>query len=309
MPYNIIRKAKAVLLKKGFFELVKSTYFYLINISPYQAKCFSKTQHLFKGKIGMEIGGPSSVFMKRNVFPVYSIPYRIDNCNFNNDTTWEGKIENGQTFYFNPKKKPGWQFFFEATNLTKIASNSYAFLLSSHMLEHSANPILALSEWIRILKQDGLLVILLPHKDGTFDHRRPVTTMEHLISDFINNTGEDDLTHMPEILALHDLELDKQAGDMDCFKARSERNFENRCFHHHVFDTRLAVKLIDYMQLKIRAVEAIEPLHILVVAQKTNQEEIIDNSAFTSDSAHYFKNSPFKTDHQLNEKYDNNGYI
>ncbi|MDT4291369.1 methyltransferase domain-containing protein [Methylomonas sp. MO1] len=296
----MIKKAKAILLKKGFFGLARSIYLYFLNISLYQAKCFPELRHSFKGKIGIEIGGPSSVFMKKEVFPVYSVASRIDNCNYMNETTWEGTIENGQAFYFNPKKKPGWQFFFEATNLTNIASNSYDFLLSSHMLEHSANPILALSEWIRILKDNSLLVVLLPHKDGTFDHRRPVTTMEHLISDFMANTGEDDLTHMPEILALHDLERDQQAGDIDCFKARSERNFENRCFHHHVFDTHLAVKLIDYMQLKIIAAEAIEPLHILVVAQKTSQGDLIDNSAFTSDSAHYFKNSPFKTDHSIN---------
>ena len=52
--------------------------------------------------------------------------------------------------------------------------------------------------------------------------------MQHLIADFNVDMTEADLTHMPEIMALHDLERDSQAGDLPAFKARSERNSENR---------------------------------------------------------------------------------
>ena len=121
--------------------------------------------------------------------------------------------------------------------------------------------------------------------------------MQHLIADFNVDMTEADLTHMPEIMALHDLERDSQAGDLPAFKARSERNSENRCFHHHVFDTQLAISLVDHMGLRIRAIEAIRPMHILIVAQKTAGDALPDNSAFFGESAQYRRIGPFPPDH------------
>lgn len=290
------KKTLADLKENKTYRLLKSVYFRARRLSPNLAKTFSEIKPILKNKLGMEIGGPSQVFMKKGIVPIYSIASRIDNCNFCTNTIWEPHLKEGQDFIFNPKKKPGRQFISEATKLEGIPSGFYDFLLSSHVLEHTANPILALKEWIRLLKNYGLLILLLPHKDGTFDHRRPVTKMEHLISDFEHQTGEDDLTHMPEILALHDLTRDLAAGTMEDFKARSERNAENRCFHHHVFDTQLAVTLIDYMGLQIRFVETIKPLHILIVAQKLTADGLVNNDFFTSKTAQHLKQSPFPSD-------------
>ena len=135
------------------------------------------------------------------------------------------------------RKPAGSQYICEATELKPIADRSYECVLASHCLEHVANPLRALAEWKRILKDDGLLLLVLPHKDGTFDCRRPVTTLAHMVEDYEKQIGEDDLTHLPEILALHDLEKDKPAGSPEEFRARSLENRANRALHHHVFDT------------------------------------------------------------------------
>jgi len=282
---------------KGISGLVRAVYSRVFAPHPNKASSFATLRKFFQNKTGMEIGGASAVFTEPGLFPIYPIALRVDNCNFGNRTVWEGVIEEGHTFQFDPKKFPGQQYIAEATDLEIIPSANYDFLLSSHVIEHIANPILALTEWVRILKDDGVLVLLLPHKDGTFDHRRPVTTMQHLIEDFNAGMAEDDLTHMPEIMALHDLERDPEAGDFGAFKSRSEKNFENRCFHHHVFDTHLAVSLVDYMGLQILAVEAIRPMHILVLAQKTVNGVLPANSAYLAGSAQYRRASPFKSDH------------
>jgi len=292
----MIKKIISILRTRGISGLLSAVYFRLSHLLPIHAKSFHKIESLLHGKNGIEIGGPSQVFTAKGLFPVYPIAGHFDNCNFGGTTIWEGDINEGQTFQFDRNKPAGRQYIVEATAMECITSASYDFVLSSHALEHTANPILALSEWIRLLKDQGTLVLLLPHKDGTFDHRRPVTTLQHLISDFEVGMAEDDLTHMPEILALHDLGRDPEAGDLAAFKARSERNFENRCFHHHVFDTQLTVRLVDHMGLQIRAVEAIRPMHILVVAQKVGRGELVDNSAFTGESAQYRQSSPFLSD-------------
>jgi SAM-dependent methyltransferase len=233
-----------------------------------KARCFHTIQALVSGGTGLEIGGPSAIFARRGQVPVYPIAGRLDNCNFSRATVWEGRIEEGETFRFDARRAPGWQYVAEATDLRAIPTATYDFVLSSHTLEHIANPIRALSEWMRVLKDAGVLVLVLPHKDRTFDHRRPVTSLAHLIEDFASGRTEDDLTHLPEVLALHDLELDPGTTSREAFEARSARNFENRCMHHHVFDADLAVRLVDHVGLQIHAVELLRPCHILIVAQK-----------------------------------------
>lgn len=233
-----------------------------------RAKSFQPYERLFAGKCGMEIGGPSLTFSARGIFPVYPIAGHLDNCNFGDATVWEGAIQKGRTFRFDRNRPAGQQHIVEATAMGRFASASCDFVLASHVLEHIANPILALSEWKRLLRDQGILVLLLPHRNQTFDHRRPVTTLEHLIADFKAGMTEDDLTHLPEILALHDLERDPEAGDAEAFKSRSICNIHNRCLHHHVFDARLAENLVEYMGLEVCAIEEIQPHHILLVAQK-----------------------------------------
>lgn len=264
----MIRKAIRIFQARGIAVLLRATSARVRGLLASQAKSFLAYQNRFIGKSGIEIGGPSPVFSRRGIFPVYPIVQSLDNCNYRATTVWEGSINQGKTFRFDPRKPAGQQHIAEAAALTELPSGAYDFVLSSHMLEHTANPILALSEWKRLLTEDGALVLLLPNKSQTFDHRRPVTTMEHLIADFNAGMTEDDLTHLPEILTLHDLKRDPEAGDMAAFKSRSTRNFENRCLHHHVFDTRLAADLLNYAGFKIWAVEEIAPHHILVLACK-----------------------------------------
>ncbi|HEY0342911.1 MAG TPA: methyltransferase domain-containing protein, partial [Steroidobacteraceae bacterium] len=259
MPQEFLDKLRSArpvsLFRRGLRKLV-----------PYRLRCYSDVRGLFTGKVGIEFGGPSSIFGTRGIFPVYPLAARIDNCNFDYQTMWEGSITPPKGFHFDKRRAPGQQFVAEATDLGFVADNTYDFVISSHMIEHSANPIKALREWLRILKSEGTLLLVLPHRDGTFDHKRPVTPLRHLVEDFERQMAEDDLTHLPEILELHDLRRDPEAGGFETFKARSERNRENRGLHHHVFDTHLAVELLDYLGLQIRAVESTHPFHIALVA-------------------------------------------
>jgi SAM-dependent methyltransferase len=225
-----------------------------------------------RGLSGLEIGGPSDVFRTGRLIPLYDSVGSLDNCNFGSETVWEGKLQAGRTFRFSTKKPPGIQRICEAADLAEIPDASYGFLLSSHMLEHSANPIKGLHAWRRVLRPGGSLILLLPDKRWTFDHRRPVTTMKHLIADFDANAGEDDLTHLPEILSLHDLARDPGAGTYEMFKARSERNFENRCLHHHVFDKALVQQILEYSGFTVKAIEEQFPHHIVAIAEKSRHE-------------------------------------
>lgn len=193
-----------------------------------------------KNKKGIEIGGPSPLFHK-----IYNQVSDLDGVNFSHNTMWEGAIQAGRHFNFIGNRK-GFQFISEATDLSRINSNSYDFLLSSNCLEHVANPLKALLEWKRVIRSGRGLILVLPNKARNFDHERPFTTFEHILSDLKAGTTEHDLTHLDDILALHDLSMDPAAGSLEHFRQRSLNNFSNRTLHHHVFDMKLIKEMLDY---------------------------------------------------------------
>ncbi len=196
---------------------------------------------------GIEIGGPSTIFETQ--LPVYQAIHSLDGVNFAAQTIWEGAIK-AKAYRFHAWKK-GRQYIADATSLAGIPTESYDFLLSSNCLEHVANPLKALGEWRRVLKSRGAIILVLPNKKSNFDHRRPVTTFQHLLDDYQRGVGEDDLTHVDEILGLHDLKMDLPAGDLDSFKARSLDNFKHRALHHHIFDLQLIQKMFEYLNISI----------------------------------------------------------
>lgn len=223
-----------------------------------------------RGARGIEIGGPSQVFTARGILPIYPEAREIDNVNFSTDTAWEHGLSDNGAFVFDPTKAPGKQYLREASDLEGIADASYSFIISSHCLEHLANPLRALREWLRIAAPGGYLVLLLPDPTRTFDRKRPITTFRHLEDDQERGTGEDDLSHLDEILKLHDLGRDPGAGSAEQFRARAADNPRNRCLHHHVFDIELLCRCLDSTGWSVISTERIRPLHLAAFARKNN---------------------------------------
>lgn len=226
-------------------------------------KTFELYLPYIQGKKGLEIGGPSDVFREGDAIPVYHQAERVDNCDFSSATVW---AKHSEVFVFHPEKAAGSTFFCEGSALNCIADASYDFVLSSHNLEHFANPIKALKEWQRVLKPGGAIVLVLPYYRDTFDHRRQPTNVDHLFDDFEQDIGEDDLTHLPEILEKHDLRRDIPAGSKDDFRKRSLNNFSNRCLHHHVFDERNSRELLCRVGFDVLSLDVLSP-HICILAR------------------------------------------
>ena len=133
-------------------------------------KSFFQYKHAVKNLEGLEIGGPSRIFKK--VLPIYHYSQSIDGVNFSESTLWEKDLTDSSAYnyYFD---KTGTQFIMEATNLEKIQSSFYDFVASSHCLEHTANPLKALLEWKRVVKEDGYLILVLPNKINNFANNAP----------------------------------------------------------------------------------------------------------------------------------------
>lgn len=212
-------------------------------------KDLTQWQQILRRKGGIEIGGPSPIFSINGFLPLYNVIDSLDGVNFGTDTIWEGTLKEGSNFYFGIRK--GYQYIAEGSDLPQIESGKYEFVLSCNNLEHIANPLKTLFEWKRIVKEDGIILLVLPRKESNFDHRRPTTKLEHLIEDYNEKTGEMDLTHLEEILSLHDLKRDRLAGNNKQFEKRGRDNINNRCLHHHVFDQVLLKQMLEYAGLEV----------------------------------------------------------
>jgi SAM-dependent methyltransferase len=261
------------------------------------ARSFAKCREAVRERAGIEIGGPSSIFAWGGLIPVYPHARRIDNVNFASKTIWEEATKEGETFHFYARKAAGRQFLAEGADLRAIPSGKYDFVLSSHMLEHTANPLRALEEWRRVLQPGGAVILVVPARDATFDHQRPITTLAHLVEDFETGTGEEDLTHLAEVLQLHDLSRDPGAPDAGKFRERAERNAEFRSLHHHVFDTRLVVEVVFHAGFELLAIDPLEPYHIVALARKPRAGTAVRR--FEEDALREtLRRSPFPSDRQ-----------
>lgn len=246
----------------GVVMLLKNK-FYSYQINPIEN--INLYESYFENKKGIEIGGPSAIFSLE--LPIYPIIQSLDGCNFSSHTTWEGDLAEGDNFnYF--ENKIGHQYICEASNLMGIPNEKYDFIIASHCLEHCANTLKTVEEWLRVIKKGGAILLILPDKRYTFDHNRPTTTFNHLVDDYNNNIDETDLTHLNEILKFHDLNFDSPAGTKEQFKDRSMDNFNNRCLHHHIFDIKLLEKIYKYYNIKIVRTAFVNPFHQIILGVK-----------------------------------------
>jgi SAM-dependent methyltransferase len=209
-------------------------------------------------KKGLEIGGPSATGK-----PLYDTCLGMDNVIFSKNTIWSNHTDE----YKYHNEKTGKVIVHDATDLLSIQPQAYDFVFSSHCLEHIANPLKAIKEWFRVLKNHGYLVLILPEKSQCFDHRRDYTTFQTLLTQYEKNVGEDDLSTLPEILEKHDLTMDLPAGTLSEFTKRSQRNVDNRCLHHYVYSPELLHDICKYFKAEFVYTET-EGINIWYIMKK-----------------------------------------
>ena len=210
---------------------------------------FSEFVCYFEGKKGLEIGGPSAFFNSNGCMPIYPLVSVLDGVNYSDKTVWTGSLNQRRGFWVNDKRA-GELYILDAVNLSALSQASYDFILSCNNIEHIANPLRAIESWLKVLRENGVIVLVAPRRESNFDHRREIVDFKHLHADFVNNISEDDTTHIEEILQLHDLSRDFPAGNFKQFKKRCLENFENRCLHHHVFDLAVLLEICHFFKLE-----------------------------------------------------------
>jgi SAM-dependent methyltransferase len=238
-----------------------------------------------EGRI-LEVGGPSAVFRADGLLPVYRAAASVDGVQWSVDTLWHG---HQQGAYILEDAPAGTLHVADGATLDSLPGDAFDAVVSSHVIEHLANPLGALAAWRRVGREGAGLVLVAPHMEGTFDHRRPVTPLAHMVADLERGTGEDDLTHLGETLRLHDRSRDVPD---DAWEARRRENVRHRVLHHHVFTTRSLVELLVAANVEVTAVQTRHPHDIYLAGRFAKAGEV------TIDLAGALRASPFRIDRE-----------
>lgn len=160
--------------------------------------------------------------------------------------------------------------------------HSLDYVIASHVLEHSANPVAALAEWYRVVRPGGILYLVVPDRRGTWEHHRDLTPVEHLLDDFARGTTACDPTHIDEFVFQADwsrYEPDTNPGDVATRQAAIARGMheavargEDINIHFHTFEPPSLRELLETLAaFRPRAAsrEVTERAHAPVLASST----------------------------------------
>jgi SAM-dependent methyltransferase len=121
----------------------------------------------------------------------------------------------------------------DVDGLRHLADGSQDFVISSHVIEHLADPIGFLQETHRVLRVGGLTLILLPDRRTTFDHGRAPTTLQCLIRDHETGATEPDDEHVLDFLVHGDQGPDFVMPDDPAELAQLIQWHRDRSIHVH----------------------------------------------------------------------------
>lgn len=68
--------------------------------------------------------------------------------------------------------------------LASISPLSQDFVIANHVLEHAPNPLQVLERWWQVLLPGGVLFVIVPLQDRSFDRGRTLTSVAHMFEDY-----------------------------------------------------------------------------------------------------------------------------
>ena len=113
--------------------------------------------NILKDKEGIEFGGPTELF--GTIMPLYPHVF-LDGGNIIKENYFQSNL--GSNFVYGDKL--GKQFDVDCTNEKHLSKlKKYDFIVTSHAIEHFANPIKTLKLWQKyVLKKDGYVLSIVP---------------------------------------------------------------------------------------------------------------------------------------------------
>jgi predicted SAM-dependent methyltransferase len=159
----------------------------------------------------------------------------------------------------------------DGETLATVADDSQDFIVANHFLEHTADPIGAIGSHLAKLRPGGVLFYAVPDKRYSFDFRREVTPLAHLVRDHEEGPEVSRREHYDEWgLLVTGTEEERDADNWPERGAEMARALEAEDYsiHHHVWTESAFLELLLHCQERFDAGVEIE-------AVARNGEEIV----------------------------------
>ncbi|MDX1949957.1 MAG: methyltransferase domain-containing protein [Rickettsiales bacterium] len=141
-----------------------------------------------------------------------------------------------------------------AETLEKVRNESQDYIIACHVLEHFENPILAINNFYRVLKNGGIAYIIVPDKNFCFDKNRELTKFEDIVSDYQNGGKTSRKEHYRDWL----LNVENLTDEKEIAKKIEEMDKSDFNIHFHVWDNTSFLKFLissfDLLKIKLNII-------------------------------------------------------
>jgi SAM-dependent methyltransferase len=133
--------------------------------------------------------------------------------------------------------------------LSTIPEASQDFIVANHFLEHCEDPIRTIETHLGKLRPGGVLFYAVPDKRYTFDSRRPLTPLDHMVADHEQGAERSRAEHYDEWTRLvidGEAPAGAEGAAFEAWAARRARELEQDAYsiHMHVWTQAEFLKLI-----------------------------------------------------------------
>lgn len=135
----------------------------------------------------------------------------------------------------------------DGERLSSIQDSTQNFVIANHFIEHCQNPLMALENMFRVLKENGMLYLAIPDKRFIFDIDRPVTPLDHLLKDYTEGPEWSKAQHYEEFVKL----VGKVQNDAEVEKQTSRLIDIDYSIHFHVWTQAEMCELISALNRRL----------------------------------------------------------
>jgi SAM-dependent methyltransferase len=149
----------------------------------------------------------------------------------------------------------------DGETLATLPDGREDFVAACQFLEHCENPIRALVNMLRVVRNRGFVFLTLPDKRQTFDKDRPLTTIEHILEECMHGVQATARDHFREYTRLVDKTPDHEV------EARVDWHMERKTsIHYHVWDPDAFLKFLLFAKEKFHL-----PFDIFAMSMNGNE--------------------------------------
>jgi SAM-dependent methyltransferase len=137
--------------------------------------------------------------------------------------------------------------------LETVAEESQDFIIANHFLEHCQDPIGTIANHLGKLRPGGVLFYTVPDKRYTFDFRRPITSLSHMVDDHEQGPECSRREHYDEAALLcPDFEPGTDPEEFERWAARQARELEAEAssIHMHVWTQAEFLQLVIHCRAR-----------------------------------------------------------